>query len=68
MTATDAKNPKTALRQRSDQLLPVDPGGCGSCRDCNALNADELKALLRHTLRFEAQFDRLANALADLVE
>jgi hypothetical protein len=44
------------------------PWGCGSCRDRDALNADELKPLLRYTLRFEAQLDRLANALAHFVE
>src|ERR1035438_4088319 len=32
------------------------------------MNADELKTLLGLTLHFEAQFDRLANPLRDLVE
>ena len=38
------------------------------CCDGNALNADELKTVLRRTFHFETQFDRLANSLRDLVE
>jgi hypothetical protein len=40
----------------------------GSCRrDGDALNADELQTLLGRTFNFETQFNRLANALSNLV-
>jgi hypothetical protein len=67
MAASDANDPKTAPHQSGTNCGPP-TWGCGSCRDRDALNADELKSLVRYTLGFEAQLDRLANALAHLVE
>jgi hypothetical protein len=39
-----------------------------SCRDCDALNADELETLLGRAFDFKTQLDRLANALRYLVK
>jgi hypothetical protein len=68
VAAADADNLKTAPGQRGNQLGAAEREGCGSCRDCDALNADELKAPLGCTFHFEAQLDRFTNALRYLVE
>jgi len=39
-----------------------------SCRDGDALNADEFETVLWFALHFEAQLDRFANTLRDLVQ
>ena len=40
----------------------------GSCRNCNSLNADELKTLRRNSLDLETQLDRFTNAFHDFIQ
>ena len=42
--------------------------GSGSCCNGNALQSDELKILLGRTFHFEAQFNRFADALYNLIQ
>ena len=65
MAAFDAKKTKKpAFTEGGHEVGACDAGETGSCRDGNALDANEFQIMFRRALDFQTQFYGLANALA----
>jgi hypothetical protein len=68
MAAFHTQNAEPDLRESGNEIGAPKPAESGSCRNGHTLDADEFQFLFRRPLRFEAESDRFADPLRDLVE